>query len=180
MKNKHKSYINTTTLLLISTIIVSCGTVKKLKESYNKTESSSAISIVDTTKRTVSSSEIITSLIEKVDLSKATIIEYSAPDSSGKQSVVRTIEFNNNISTKTVFGKKAEVLDKKENGVSISAKDSLIIEKSSIKKTEHKSSALSLIFYVGIASFCLGIFVFTIYGNKIKLVFKKIISIFVK
>lgn len=131
---------NLLTLVVIITLLSSCSIFRKVAKTEDTTKVVTAIT-VDTTQKAISSNEILTSLIEKTDLSKAVITEYSKPDSLGKQSVLRTIEFNNNISIKQNTKRDITVKYDEKKGVTTANTDSTSV-KTSIK-TETKGKAIS-------------------------------------
>ncbi len=78
-------------------LAVSCSTVKKITET-SKTRSMQ-VTHQDSSATIIETGSILNSLITKIDSSRITIIDYSAPDSSGHQAVIRETIIENNIKT---------------------------------------------------------------------------------
>lgn len=156
------------TLIVIIILISSCSIFRKVVKSEDIIRTTNSISI-DTTKKAISSNEILTSLIEKIDLSKAVITEYTSPDSNGKQSIIRTIEFNNNISTKQSTKKDITVKYDEKKGVITAVRDSTSEKRST--KIESKTKVVSGFWSKFIIASIILILIF-IFRKKILLLFK--------
>ena len=160
--------------IIIIAIVSSCGIFRKVEKLSQETKTSYS-EVKDTTSSVISSIEIIQNMIKKIDQSSAKITEYNAPDSTGKQSIIRTIDFSNNVVT-TDSSKRVVQNDYSYSNIkNVVTKDSLYSQQSKNTVLKVKSNSV----YLYLILIALGSALGVAFKDKIVLLFKRIGSIFV-
>lgn len=96
---------NSRLICLALLFLSSCGVTKKTIETETKLDITEIAIRKDSVEYKVSREEIFNAIIEKIDLSRAIITYYNPPDTSGRQSINRTVEYNSNIKTTATINK---------------------------------------------------------------------------
>lgn len=159
---------NILTLIVIFILLSSCSIFRKATKTEEVIDVDTTI-MIDTTKSSITSNNILISIIEKSDLSKAVITEYYKPDSNGKQGIMRTIEIGNNISTKHITKEDIALNYDQRKGIVLINRDSTSVKKSAKIETKAKAISgfgVSLLIFLGLILF-IGLF-----WKKILLLFK--------
>lgn len=159
---------NILTIIVIITLLGSCSIFRKVTKAEDIIEIDTTV-VIDTSKSSISSNNILVSIIEKNDLSKAVITEYYKPDSNGKQGILRTIEIGNNISTKHITKEDIALNYDQRKGIVLINRDSISVKKSDKIETKAKAISgfgVSLLIFLGLILF-IGLF-----WKKILLLFK--------
>lgn len=92
------------TILALFILLSGCASVKKVTETTK--ESQLQISHRDSSASQINTGRILESIITRIDSSKVTITDYSLPDTTGRQSVIRITIVENNIKTQQKTVKK--------------------------------------------------------------------------
>lgn len=85
------------TLLAVFFLLSSCSTVKKATETTKTADLQ--MSHRDSSSLSVKTGTILESIITRIDSSRVTITDYSAPDTAGRQIILRTTVIENAIKT---------------------------------------------------------------------------------
>jgi flagellum-specific peptidoglycan hydrolase FlgJ len=85
------------TILAVYLLLTGCASLKKVTETSK--ESQLQISHLDSSASVINSGSILESIFTKIDSSRITITDYSLPDSTGRQNIIRTTVVENNIKT---------------------------------------------------------------------------------
>lgn len=88
-------------LFLSILVIYSCGVTKKATKVETHLTAKTEIEKNDSAQSHSTREDLLNSIIEKIDKSTTKVTVYNPPDSTGKQSVNRTIETTNDIKTTT-------------------------------------------------------------------------------
>lgn len=84
-------------IIFVLLSLYSCSTVKKVTETSKTTELK--MSHRDSSASQINTGSILESIFTRIDSSRITIIDYSLPDSAGRQNIVRTTVIENSIKT---------------------------------------------------------------------------------
>lgn len=169
-------------LLVIVLLLISCSTTKRVIDTKITQDSvivkKDSISIKEDKK--IFTYDTILDWVNSQDKSIITITEYSKPDTSGKQAILRTTEIKKDITTnKGKQSTKEGKTEVKKDITNINTTNSDIKTKIEQKEEIKKQSLWDKIgSYVTILAIMGIIALFVIYYNKIMLFIKNIISIF--
>lgn len=152
--------------LIIS--LASCGVSKKITKTESQEVTKVEVSKIDSTVMNARSEDLLYSIIEKLDLSKAVITVYNPPDSAGRQSVYSMVEVNNNVKTvATNVAKSNQETAVNNKSVEVAKTDSIINTK---QATESIKSKLPFKVYFLIFSAITILVVITFILRKLKII----------
>lgn len=177
---KHKAIV--ISLLVIVLLLIGCGTTKRVIDTKITQDSvmvkKDSLSVKED-KKTFTYDTIL-DWVNSQDKSIITITEYSNPDTSGKQAILRTTEIKRDITTnKGNQSTKQGKIEVKKDIINTNTTNSNIVTKIEQKEDVKKQSIWDKIgSYVTILAIMGIIALFVIYYNKIMLFIKNIISIF--